>query len=115
MEENDHGSNILTFVKYYTACEKLKSRLGNINWGNITPKYLENKVRELNFKIVHGKIPTRAFLRKINCVGHNRCEWCPEQETIEHLFFECDKVTPLWSEVEKACNKVYHLNIKLNI
>ena len=83
-------------------------------WQNITPKYLENKVRELNYKIVHNIVPTRVFLQKINCLRYNTCEWCPNEETIVHLFFECEKVKPLWSEVEKAYNSVYDQNIKLN-
>ena len=62
---------------------------------------IDNKIREMQFKILHRIIGVNKFLYKINKVDSPRCDFCQlNEESIEHLFYECHKVKTFWMQVE---------------
>lgn len=66
----------------------------NLHWKNIYKKPMEttndNKLKMLQFKILHRKIATNKFLGMIGIKDTQLCTFCKKHiETIEHLFFDC--------------------------
>ena len=47
-------------------------------------------------KIVHRFFPTNSLLQKMNLKPSNICSFCNKrEETLLHLFYECEKVKPI--------------------
>jgi hypothetical protein len=44
-----------------------------------------------------GIIQTKDNLAKKNWIGSLKCEFCYRNETIKHLFFQCNFVRSIWS------------------
>lgn len=52
------------------------------------------------YKLLHRIIPTNTFLYKIKLKDTKLCTFCKtEDETIEHLFYECTLVHTFWENV----------------
>ena len=78
----------------------------NVNWNKIQYTVFRTttdvKLRWLQYRISHRIIATNKLLYKINIKDNPFCTFCQlEEETIAHLFFECDHVQKLWSELKK--------------
>ena len=61
----------------------------------------EIKLREFNFKMLHGILPCNRNLMKWRIRLDDKCDVCELPQTIEHLLFECRYVKPLWVVIEK--------------
>ncbi|XP_035699761.1 uncharacterized protein LOC118432322 [Branchiostoma floridae] len=60
----------------------------------------EPKLISLQWKILHNIYPTKILLHKMRIVENNKCIFCDIIEYIEHFFFDCKIVKPLWDYVE---------------
>jgi len=61
---------------------------------------LLTKVREFQYKLLHGAIYTKENLLKFGFVENNLCSFCKQMvETYKHLFWDCVYVKPLWQKV----------------
>ena len=57
----------------------------------------DNYLIYLQFKIISGILGTRSLLYKISITDNYNCPFCKEhEETIQHLFYECDQILLLW-------------------
>jgi len=63
----------------------------------------EIKIKEFNFKMLHGILPCNVNLKKWKIRDSNVCDVCSITQTIEHLLFDCLYVKPIWSLVEDLC------------
>ena len=73
---------------------------------------VEIKLKEFNFKVMHGILPCNSNLKKWKLKESDVCDICNSQQTIEHLLFECHRATRLWHLVEDAYQiTVYFRNI----
>lgn len=62
---------------------------------------LETKLREFQYKVLNRILFTKSLLYKIKMVDSPLCSLCSMQdETIEHLFFHCDKVRLFWEDLK---------------
>ena len=61
----------------------------------------EIKLREFNFKMLHGILACNRNLKKWRIRLDDKCDACELPQTIEHLLFECRYVKPLWDVIEK--------------
>ena len=51
---------------------------------------VENKVKDLQYKIIHGCVTTNSMLYNMKIKAYSTCGWCHfQEETTEHLFVEC--------------------------
>ncbi len=66
-------------------------------------KQKEIKIKEFNFKLLHGILPCNVNLKKWKIKESCACDVCGEPQTIEHLLFDCIYVKPLWCLVEEVC------------
>ena len=64
----------------------------------------EMKLREFNFKLLHGILPCNSNLKRWKLKTTDNCDVCQEPQSIEHLLWKCNYVKPLWSIVEKVCD-----------
>ena len=77
-------------VKY----SKLYNILNNEEWENI---YMigrcctsDNKIKDLQYKVLHRYLPTNDLLYKMEISASNKCSFCElYRKDINHLFFEC--------------------------
>jgi len=60
----------------------------------------EVKLKEFNFKLLHGILACNANLFRWKIKISSACDVCGESQTIEHLLWSCRYVKPLWRKVE---------------
>lgn len=61
---------------------------------------INNKIREIHFKILHRYYPTNEIISKFNDTNPN-CNFCSTAtEDVIHLFFECPYTSKLWKETK---------------
>uniref|UniRef100_A0A3P9KVS8 Reverse transcriptase zinc-binding domain-containing protein n=1 Tax=Oryzias latipes TaxID=8090 RepID=A0A3P9KVS8_ORYLA len=80
------------------------SKFVDINWTcawNISNKYcLNNKIKEVSFKILHCIYPTKKTLSRFVVDMDLSCSFCgTREETIYHLFVNCRHTNMFWIEV----------------
>ena len=74
----------------------------------------ETRLRVLQWKILHNIYPTNIMLNKMKLRNDQKCSYCnDETDYIEHFFFLCPVVKPLWNSVEQYVYINY--NVKINI
>ena len=74
-----------------------------------------NKVKEMQFKILHRYLATNKLLFNMQKVASPKCSFCNlNDETITHLFFECTLLKCLWNHVNIACSNICNEKIKLS-
>jgi hypothetical protein len=71
-------------------------------WRNVCNRIVSPDARELNFRIAHGVLPVKSYLNRISSSTYpsNACPFCQRPETLEHRFYECGLVRPLWQKVD---------------
>ena len=70
---------------------------------------LENKLAQLNFKIMHGILVCGDHLSKfVNNINSNSLVW-NQQSTIIHMLFKCEAVTHIWDTIKPI------LGININV
>ena len=61
---------------------------------------IDTSLRSFNYKFLLRIIPTNKYLYKCKIKPTNLCDFCNmEIETIEHLFWDCQKTQLLWNEL----------------
>ena len=77
-----------------------------------TIKY-ENKLKWLQYQICRNSLFTNARVNKVHRHISSLCSYCQSHdELIGHLFYRCNKITQLWSEIK---NWLATLNINFEI
>ena len=92
-KESDH--------KYKMKHESIQGLITDKEWESIfmVPALapVDNKIKDLQYKIIMRFTPTNNLLYKIKKIGSPTCNFCNlETETIEHLFFDCTHVKDIW-------------------
>ena len=94
---------------FYSNEFKIENR--QATWKNIYLQKLINirigKLRDFNFKVLHGILPCGYLLSKWHSEIRKSCNICGQIETIKHMLFECTTVKAIWRKVSLA--------IKINI
>ena len=66
---------------------------------------LNSKLREFQFKMLHGIIYTNLDLYRFGLVSSDLCSFCKKEvETYRHLFYDCEHIRPLWNACGDALN-----------
>ena len=75
------------------------------NYGHVFTKKVkfekEIKLKEFNFKLLHGILPCNKNLEKSKIKPNDRCDVCGLSQTIDHLLYNCNYVRPLWRIIER--------------
>ncbi|KAH3882425.1 hypothetical protein DPMN_006364 [Dreissena polymorpha] len=75
---------------------------------------IESTLRNFQYKYIHRIIATNKYLFKCKLSNSNLCDFCSENiETIEHLFWECKHIQPIWNQLTSFLEQ-QQLNVKLS-
>ena len=104
----------IVYSKASEKYSKLYNILHNEEWENI---YMisrcctsNNKIKDLQYKILHQYLPTNDLLYKMEKLPSNKCSFCEMyKEDINHLFFECIVVRNIWVNIEKCIERTENL------
>ena len=104
------------------TCETKWSNILNLelNWKHIhslTFKTTKNsKLQWFQYRIVHRILGTNNYLFKMNLATSDKCSLCSEGvETIEHLFWSCDKTNKLWEDLNQWIFENIEIELTLNL
>ena len=65
---------------------------------------LSSRLREFQFKLLHGIVYTNHHLQKFNFVDSNLCSFCKKyDETYQHLLYACEATQKVW----KSCSNLF--------
>ena len=89
-------------------------------WPNIYTLYRrctnDATIKELQFKILHGYIPTNKLLFQMSKVVSNKCSFCEMYiETVEHVFYSCSVIRNIWLEIERKLHIAENEKINLTV
>ena len=74
---------------------------------------ISNKAKEIHYKIVHGYVATNHLLYKMDIVNSDVCNFCKHcEQTVFHLFYDCNHVKRLWLAVEQWLTREYGIDLK---
>ncbi len=66
---------------------------------------IETQLRSFYFKLFHKAFAFNKFLHKIGRKDSPLCFFCDKvPETVVHVFCECEKVNPIWNELQDLIN-----------
>jgi hypothetical protein len=69
---------------------------------NIWKMKIPLKNKNFAWYLRRGVILTKDNLSKRNWLGSKTCVFCPQDETIKHLFFQCNFARSIWSVIQVA-------------
>ncbi len=75
----------------------------------------ESKLQMLQYKILHRILPTKKYLFQRNTADTPNCIACRQEETIEHMLFECPATKKLWNELTYLFQQKEQTKIKPSI
>ncbi|XP_057808818.1 uncharacterized protein LOC131023288 [Salvia miltiorrhiza] len=80
-----------------------------VRWGRwIWEKFIPERRSLICWCIIHKRLPTFDGLMRRGMMGPNRCAVCGmAEESINHLFWECNSIQPIWREFANWFNKDY--------
>jgi hypothetical protein len=58
------------------------------------------KIKVFGWYLCKGVVLTKDNLAKRNWHGSKKCVFCPQDETIKHLFFQCHFARSIWSVIQ---------------
>lgn len=114
------GSKIIknTFLKsdiVPTAVARWNDLFERLNWEDIFSrsfKFNDVKLKWFQVRVIHRLIPTRKFLYDRKIVDDPLCSFCDQEiQTIQHLFWSCDRLKDFWNEFEGLIELCYHSHI----
>ena len=113
-----------TYSKYFYQCLQKESfilprivkSMPTINfikaWKAINAKLTSRFEHDLNFKIGHNVVNTNQRLYKFDIHHNNKCYFCKDIETLEHLFYSCKIVIPGWLYIDKLICAMFDKHFK---
>ena len=54
----------------------------------------------IQYRFLHYRVATKYELLKMDLVEFDKCAFCNNTETIEHLLYNCEKSKAIWNKVE---------------
>ena len=105
-----------------TAVKKWNTSYQNINWKLVfnmcfyTTK--DTTLQWFQARLLHRILPTAKYLKIIKINDSDLCNFCnEEQESTEHLFWECREVKTFWDEFvrcfKEKCANCARLNLNI--
>ncbi|KAH3811392.1 hypothetical protein DPMN_139802 [Dreissena polymorpha] len=75
---------------------------------------IESTLRNFQYKYIHRIIATNKYLFKCKLSNSSLSDFCSENiETIEHLFWECKHIQPIWNQLTSFLEQQQLNNAKL--
>ena len=58
-----------------------------------------NQLKEFNYKLLNIILPCGYWLNKWKKSIGEKCEFCNETETIQHMLYSCPRVKEMWNSI----------------
>ena len=75
----------------------------------------DTKLQSFQYKLLNRLIPCQYNLHLWKLANNNQCLFCAEQDTIEHLFYECHTVQYFWESLENWIANTLQTHVRLSI
>ena len=107
-----------------TATQRWNRQFVGLDWVKIfshcCKTTLDVQLRWFQMKLLHRLIPTEKYLYQCKIIESPLCGFCnTENQTIEHLFWHCERVRVFWNDVlalvNDKCQHVHNLNFNHNL
>ena len=107
-----------------TATMKWNRLFPNLNWRKIFIKCFrttaETKLQWFQTRLIHRILPTNRYLYVCKIKESSMCTFCEmEEETIQHLFWNCNIVRHFWAELEaqlhSKCDNCARLSLSMEL
>ena len=93
---------------------KFNIQISQFHWNIAKQATKESRLRELHWKVLHNIYPTQILLKKMGLADNDFCPYCPnEKDYIEHFFFECKQIKPIWKFIEQKMLDAFNYKITL--
>ena len=92
---------------------KYDTDIGRHHW-QLIHSIRESRLRALAWKVIHNIYPTNTTLHKMKISQTPLCINCNVLDTLEHFFFQCDQVGPLWREIQQKILVDFKTKINLS-
>lgn len=100
------NSTKIFVVVYHQLNLKSPHSSNQPGWQIIWKIKVAPRVKHFIWLLFHGCLSTSDFLYKMNLGPDNPCTFCSlSQETINHLFCHCYKITQIWSQLSNNISK----------
>ena len=96
-QTNNEGAYI-TPICTQTWFRKYGVLIDQSHW-SLIHKLKETRLKALSWKILHNIYPTNILLYKMKITETQNCLKFHEPDFMEHFFFSCKQVKPLWEEI----------------
>ena len=112
--------DLITKDKACTPCSQLfwqnryQYEINENHWKAPSLSTKEERLRLLQWKILHNIYPTNILLQKMKLRDNNRCSLCHEIDFIEHFFWRCKKLQLFWDNVKQTIFLKTDLQISLD-
>ena len=88
----------------------------------IQPNFLEdmkflnknNKIRSYSYNFYMRNVPYERKLQKMGIKDTNKCRLCGKEETLLHLYWECQHSRRLWERLKNLLQSEINIKITLN-
>ena len=70
-------------------------------------------MKYVQYRFLHYRMATKYELLKMNLVESDKCAFCNNTETIEHLLYNCEKSKAIWHKVESLIRSIGFTNYNL--
>lgn len=76
------------------------------NWRLIYKAPVPKRSGDLQWRIIHGAIATNRHLAHLDNALGEGCPFCGQEETVLHLFSECQRLSALFVLLEEVCARL---------
>ena len=92
---------------------KLGTTIGPKHW-QLVHALKETRLRALSWKVMNNIYPTSISLCKMGLSDTENCKYCYTIDTLEHFFYFCSKVKPLWRAIKSDILRHFNINADIN-
>ena len=89
--------------EYFSQCFPRLYKISNIT-----------KLRDFQFRLLHKKVPSNQELCKWKIKASSKCNFCDDDDNMEHMLFNCCKIEPIWGELCEYIKEKYNVVITLS-
>lgn len=77
---------------------------------------IDNKVRQLQYKILHNIVPCNKYLHRcLKLKDNDACGECGMEDNVIHYILQCSQVTHFWVDFSNFLHLWTHADIPANI
>ena len=112
-QSNNEKLNEITSQEKWASYFETENLKWDTIYSNVFTSTIDTKLRNFQYKYLFRIIPTNKRLFTQNIANSNLCDFCNmDIETVQHLFWECNKVQIFWNNFHKFINNT---NIQMQI